>query len=187
MVYVDTVKLDGQLQEYKRNIDKYEDTIKNIFFETSKVINSMWDNDKTNVVFDKLYQMNIDALKLINDLIKFKSIYDYICSEYSKIGNKLNINLKSKGAIDKKFDEIISKISSIIKKYDKISELSDENKEQVNTQKEKLENISSNYTKLNTEISDNYSKVNEIENNVANLINNLNIINIVKDESGESK
>ena len=172
---INVSNLKSEINRYNKIINDYEENILNLYNELFQT-QTYW-QDGNSIKF--INTLELEKRQTNNKIAELKSISDilkYITTEYEKIGNKIAFDLSTKNLIDTYFNNYISKIDNIIKKYNSLDISFCPNEAIVlKDERNKLQAIKSDVLDIKQKINKTFKQLEEIETQIKNKLEKINI------------
>ena len=165
--------LKDNLNKLNSEISEYENIYLNLYNELN-FSHSYANSNKFTMFYDAVDQEKNKVNIFIQDLNELVRIYDYIVSNYSKIGNKVNFNLDNASYVFNQITTIKNKINSIKRRvqslysYYEVREILNDINYKINSIEVSIRTIENDYRRTINKISD-------VEKNTANMIRKFDI------------
>lgn len=165
--------LKDNVNKLNAEIGKYENTYLRMYNELN-FSHSYANSNKFTKFYNAVNQEKNKVNIFIQDLYELKSIYDYIYSNYSKIGNRIVFNLDNAQRVFSQISAIKSKIASIrrrvysLSSYPEVRGITNDINYKLNIIENSIRTIENDYRRT-------VSKINDVERNTSNMIRRFDI------------
>lgn len=116
---INVANIKNSIDDLNRIISNYENESLNIN-KLYADIDNYWNSEKSDLFSDKISVEQRQINNTISELQSFISIFDYIFSEYSKIGKNISFDFKNKDNVNKNLEDFINVTKSILILYNDI-------------------------------------------------------------------
>lgn len=173
MLEVNNLELKNKIDALNTLISEYEEIQLNIFNQLKDVCIN-W-QDGNSIEFDnKIYLEKEESDLILQALNDKRDILNFIYNKYSDIGKKIKCNLNNKNTLIHSINNCQSQINNILNEFNKIDNSFYYSEYQsIINQKNKIISVKNKMSEVKNSVTKNYDRIEEIENDVKEKINNL--------------
>lgn len=168
-------KLKTTVLQLNHCIEEYEEIYMN-FYHVVSSSSFFWNDNRSKKFYDAMHIEKNQVKTVIEELYRLKDIYDYIITEYEKIGTRLQIQLSEKKNVIPSFDKYLEQIQDCIQICTSISvETYPEVETLLIKEKSDFIKLQQQVQKTRDQLSQLFYKIEELESHVNKRINELQV------------
>ena len=171
---VDTDSLKSQLIILNHLIEEYEENYLNVYHELSTSSLSWQDNHAIRY-FDRVDTEKTKIKRSLDELKAVYDIYDYVATNYSELGEKIQFNLMTKGKLFHQLNSYLEKLNGLIKICQQFDYQFSCEANRISSLLERLEKLRDKVEIVKMNLGNDFCKIEEIEKKIRFLNSKLHI------------